>query len=79
MHKLDETPLEILTMQIQLAQVPEADPRPEHMCAVCNRNTSGCDRVRLRKDGKFVASIHAECAFGERWDADATVEHAHAQ
>lgn len=46
-----------------------------HMCVKCNRNTSGCDRVVLREAGKVVKTMHAECAFDERWDADAYAEH----
>ena len=53
-------------------QIPEN--QSEHMCLECNRNTAGCDRVRLRVKGKFVASIHAECAFGLPWDADVIAE-----
>lgn len=38
--------------------------KAEHMCVACNRNTAGCERMRLRDNtGKFVASIHTECIF----------------
>ncbi len=54
---------------------PTFDPtRLEHMCQVCNRNTSGCHRVRLRRGGKFVASVHAECALGVSWTEEAIAE-----
>lgn len=45
-----------------------------HMCVKCNRNTSGCDRIILRRDGVVVATMHADCAFDEPWTADVTVE-----
>jgi hypothetical protein len=54
---------------------PQLDlTRPEHMCQVCNRNTCGTERVRLKRGGRFVASMHAQCAFGVRWDEDAIAE-----
>jgi hypothetical protein len=46
-----------------------------HMCVKCNRNTNGCDRVVLREAGEVVKTMHAECAFDERWDADAYAVH----
>ena len=48
--------------------------RPEHMCQVCNRNTAGCHRIRLQRDGRFVASMHAECAFGVSWNETVIAE-----
>ena len=53
------------------------NPPPfEHMCIVCNRNTAGTPRLRLRtKQGagkgkgiRWIASIHFECAFGLPWN-----------
>lgn len=41
--------------------------RKEHMCQICNRNTSGTERLRLKRENKFVASMHFECAFGVSW------------
>jgi hypothetical protein len=46
------------------------------MCVKCNRSTHGCDRVVLReKKGKIEKTMHSECAFDERWDADAYAVH----
>lgn len=48
--------------------------RLEHMCQICNRNTAGCHRVRLQRGGKFIASVHAECALGVSWTENVIAE-----
>lgn len=48
--------------------------RKEHMCQICNRNTSGTERLRLKRESKFVASMHAECAFGVSWNETVITE-----
>lgn len=50
------------------------EKRPEHMCIKCNRNTAGTSRIRLRRKGVFIASMHSTCAFDLRWTADTTAE-----
>lgn len=36
---------------------------PEHICQACNRNTSGTERLRVKRGRKFIASMHVECVF----------------
>lgn len=36
-------------------------PQYSHMCSVCNRNTSGCERLVILKDNQIVATIHDDC------------------
>jgi hypothetical protein len=50
------------------------DERLEHMCVKCGRNTAGTSRVRLRENGVFILSMHAECAFDLPWTVDAVAE-----